>query len=83
MSDLSRSQAAAPSPKSDLHRAPLVATILVEQHREQQTHPAASATLLADSRNTLGEGATWCDRTHALYWVDIEGARLWRCRADG
>ncbi|MDI9697928.1 SMP-30/gluconolactonase/LRE family protein [Burkholderia cenocepacia] len=49
----------------------------------QQTHPAASATLLADSRNTLGEGATWCDRTHALYWVDIEGARLWRCRADG
>ncbi|OXJ32372.1 gluconolaconase [Burkholderia sp. HI2714] len=49
----------------------------------QQTHPAASATLLADSRNTLGEGATWCDRTHALYWVDIEGAQLWRCRADG
>ncbi|RQQ55283.1 SMP-30/gluconolactonase/LRE family protein [Burkholderia stagnalis] len=49
----------------------------------QQTHPAASATLLADSRNTLGEGATWCDATHALYWTDIEGARLWRCRADG
>lgn len=49
----------------------------------QQTHPAASATLLADTRNTLGEGATWCDRTHALYWVDIEGAQLWRCRADG
>ncbi|MCA8091080.1 SMP-30/gluconolactonase/LRE family protein [Burkholderia anthina] len=49
----------------------------------QQTHPGASATLLADSRNTLGEGATWCDATHALYWTDIEGARLWRCRADG
>ncbi|MGU3780556.1 SMP-30/gluconolactonase/LRE family protein [Burkholderia metallica] len=49
----------------------------------QQTHPAAAATLLADSRNTLGEGVTWCDRTHALYWVDIEGAQLWRCRADG
>ncbi|VWD07925.1 gluconolaconase [Burkholderia lata] len=49
----------------------------------QQIDPAASATLLADTRNTLGEGATWCDRTHALYWVDIEGAQLWRCRADG
>ncbi|VWD02161.1 gluconolaconase [Burkholderia contaminans] len=49
----------------------------------QQIHPAGQATLLADTRNTLGEGATWCDRTHALYWVDIEGAQLWRCRADG
>ncbi|OXI43593.1 SMP-30/gluconolactonase/LRE family protein [Burkholderia aenigmatica] len=49
----------------------------------QQIDPAASATLLADTRNTLGEGATWCDRTQALYWVDIEGAQLWRCRADG
>ncbi|RXV68473.1 SMP-30/gluconolactonase/LRE family protein [Burkholderia stabilis] len=49
----------------------------------QQKFPAASATLLADSRNTLGEGATWCDATKTLYWVDIEGAQLWRCRADG
>ncbi|KVN92288.1 gluconolaconase [Burkholderia ubonensis] len=49
----------------------------------QQNHSAAQAALLADSRNTLGEGATWCDATHALYWVDIEGAQLWRCRADG
>ncbi|KWF33305.1 SMP-30/gluconolactonase/LRE family protein [Burkholderia pseudomultivorans] len=49
----------------------------------QQTHPAALAALLVDSRNTLGEGAIWCDATHALYWTDIEGARLWRCRADG
>ncbi|WP_175687619.1 SMP-30/gluconolactonase/LRE family protein [Burkholderia anthina] len=48
----------------------------------QQIHPGAAA-LLVDSRNTLGEGATWCDQTHALYWTDIEGARLWRCRADG
>ncbi|WP_175854119.1 SMP-30/gluconolactonase/LRE family protein [Burkholderia anthina] len=48
----------------------------------QQIHPGA-ASLLVDSRNTLGEGATWCDATHALYWTDIEGARLWRCRADG
>ncbi|MBN3818975.1 SMP-30/gluconolactonase/LRE family protein [Paraburkholderia sp. Se-20369] len=49
----------------------------------QQQIQAASATLLVDSRNTLGEGATWCDARDALYWVDIEGARLWRCRADG
>ncbi|WP_175798038.1 SMP-30/gluconolactonase/LRE family protein [Burkholderia ambifaria] len=48
----------------------------------QQIHPGAAA-LLVDSRNALGEGATWCDATHALYWTDIEGARLWRCRADG
>ncbi|RQS67684.1 SMP-30/gluconolactonase/LRE family protein [Burkholderia sp. Bp8963] len=54
-------------------------------HQENQAASAAnaSATLLVDCRNTLGEGATWCDATHALYWTDIEGARLWRCRADG
>ncbi|KUZ71469.1 gluconolaconase [Burkholderia ubonensis] len=49
----------------------------------QQQIQAARATLLVDSRNTLGEGATWCDATGTLYWVDIEGARLWRCCADG
>ncbi|KWF01881.1 gluconolaconase [Burkholderia ubonensis] len=49
----------------------------------QQQIQAARAALLVDSRNTLGEGATWCDATDTLYWVDIEGARLWRCRADG
>ncbi|AXK63695.1 SMP-30/gluconolactonase/LRE family protein [Burkholderia sp. IDO3] len=49
----------------------------------QQIHPGATAALLVDSRNTLGEGATWCDATHTLYWTDIEGACLWRCRADG
>ncbi|TDV18369.1 SMP-30/gluconolactonase/LRE family protein [Paraburkholderia caballeronis] len=36
------------------------------------------ATLAVDARNALGEGATWCARTGRLYWVDIEGARLWR-----
>lgn len=40
----------------------------------------ASATLLVDCRNTLGEGATWCEKTGALYWTDIEGAHLWRYR---
>jgi len=48
----------------------------------QQIHPGAAA-LLVDSRNALGEGATWCDATRSLYWTDIEGARLWRCRTDG
>ncbi|MGU7784186.1 SMP-30/gluconolactonase/LRE family protein [Burkholderia sp. PU8-34] len=49
----------------------------------QQENQASSAALLVDCRNTLGEGATWCDATRTLYWTDIEGARLWRCRADG
>ncbi|KVD70690.1 gluconolaconase [Burkholderia sp. ABCPW 14] len=38
--------------------------------------------MLVDCRNALGESATWCDATRALYWADIEGARLWRCRAE-
>jgi L-arabinonolactonase len=40
--------------------------------------PHAAATLALDVRCALGEGATWCARTGRLYWVDIEGARLWR-----
>ncbi|WP_277187019.1 SMP-30/gluconolactonase/LRE family protein [Caballeronia sp. BR00000012568055] len=36
------------------------------------------AELLVDSRCTLGEGATWDARSGRLYWVDIEGAKLWR-----
>jgi L-arabinonolactonase len=36
------------------------------------------AALLLDAQCTLGEGATWCALTNRLYWVDIEGARLWR-----
>jgi L-arabinonolactonase len=38
----------------------------------------SGAALLLDAQCTLGEGATWCARTGRLYWVDIEGARLWR-----
>jgi L-arabinonolactonase len=45
--------------------------------------PHAQATLRVDSRNALGEGATWCARNSALYWTDIEGARLWRHRPAG
>jgi xylono-1,5-lactonase len=31
----------------------------------------------------LGEGTLWSVREQALYWVDILGRRLYRCRADG
>jgi L-arabinonolactonase len=38
----------------------------------------SSVSLLVDCRNLLGESATWCEQSRALYWTDIEGARLWR-----
>ncbi len=37
-----------------------------------------TAQLLIDSKCTLGEGATWDARRGRFYWVDIEGAKLWR-----
>ncbi len=40
------------------------------------------ASLAVDAHCALGEGATWCARTHALYWTDIEGAGLWRYEPD-
>ncbi len=40
--------------------------------------PGTGATLLVDAQCTLGEGATWCERSGRFYWTDIEGARLWR-----
>lgn len=36
------------------------------------------ASLAADAKCVLGEGATWCARSGRFYWTDIEGARLWR-----
>jgi L-arabinonolactonase len=42
------------------------------------TNNTATATLAVDSRCTLGEGATWDARGGLFYWVDIEGAKLWR-----
>lgn len=36
------------------------------------------ATLAVDSQCVLGEGIVWCERRQCLYWVDIEGAILWR-----
>lgn len=42
--------------------------------------PAAlqPAELTVDARHALGEGAHWAHHEAALYWTDIEGARLWR-----
>ncbi len=41
------------------------------------------ARLLVDARNTLGEGAIWDGREQSLFWVDIEGCRLYCCDATG
>ncbi|MCY0389438.1 SMP-30/gluconolactonase/LRE family protein [Robbsia sp. Bb-Pol-6] len=39
---------------------------------------AKPAGLAVDARHALGEGAHWAHHEAALYWTDIEGARLWR-----
>ena len=39
--------------------------------------------LFVDARDRLGECALWCERTQALYWTDIEGAKICRLQADG
>ena len=41
-----------------------------------------TATLLVDSRCTLGEGIVWDGRRDALLWTDIEGATLWLHHTD-
>src|ERR1700761_6939630 len=46
----------------------------VMQVKAQEQRPA----LAIDAKCALGEGATWCSRSNRFYWVDIEGARLWR-----
>lgn len=33
-------------------------------------------TLLVDSRNELGEGVLWCERSARVFWTDIEGEKL-------
>jgi L-arabinonolactonase len=45
---------------------------------EHDNGRALRATLVVDAKCALGEGAVWCNRSGRLYWVDIEGARLWR-----
>jgi len=36
------------------------------------------ATLAVDSQCLLGESVLWCEQRERLYWVDIEGAKLWQ-----
>lgn len=33
--------------------------------------------LAVDSRNQLGEGVLWCDRTQRVWWTDIQRSALW------
>lgn len=44
---------------------------------------AGSPTCIWPAQAQLGEGTLWSVREQALYWVDILGKRLHRCRADG
>ncbi len=37
--------------------------------------------VLVESACRLGEGPLWCDASQRLFWVDIEGQRLWRWSA--
>ena len=39
---------------------------------------AVHASCVVDCRNMLGEGAVWCSREQALWWVDIALPSLWR-----
>jgi len=39
--------------------------------------PVAMATLVVDSRCTLGEGITWWAERATLLWTDIQSSRLW------
>ncbi len=52
---------------------------------EPPESPGASADIrvVADVRNTLGEGVAWIADTERAWWVDIEEATLWSCRLDG
>ena len=38
---------------------------------------------IADVKATLGEGPVWVTRERALYWVDINGRKIFRCTGDG
>jgi len=44
---------------------------------------AAAPHCIWPAEAALGEGTLWSQREQRLYWVDILGKRLHRCRADG
>ena len=40
----------------------------------------AAVDVVLDAGNILGEGIVWCERMQALYWTDLQRARLFRLR---
>jgi sugar lactone lactonase YvrE len=43
----------------------------------------STAQCVADVRAVLGEGPVWVEREQALYWVDIEGRKIFRLDKSG
>jgi L-arabinonolactonase len=39
--------------------------------------------VLVDIKPTIGEGPVWDVQEQRLYWIDVEGCRVFRCTADG
>jgi sugar lactone lactonase YvrE len=39
--------------------------------------------VLVDVKPTIGEGPVWDVQEQRLYWIDVEGCRVFRCTADG
>lgn len=39
--------------------------------------------VLVDTKPTIGEGPVWDVQEQRLYWIDVEGCRVFRCTADG
>jgi len=52
-------------------------------HTKLPQTPVAMATLVVDSRCTLGEGITWWAERATLLWTDIQSSRLWFHEPEG
>ena len=39
--------------------------------------------VLVDVKPTIGEGPVWDVQEQRLYWIDVEGCRVFRCTAEG
>lgn len=42
-----------------------------------------SVDCLVDARNVVGEGPLWHPDHNSIYWTDINGFKIFRCRLDG